>query len=121
MYQIRIVTENKNKFKTLVKGFEASGSCHIQWHDSVASALGAAADSPPNLLIIDDKVGPQDGLTIAREVIRTNAMLNQAVVSPLSPEDFHQASEGLGIMAHLASDLKEEQAQALIQLLDEMP
>ena len=30
-----------------------------------------------------------------------NAMVNTAVVSPLSDEEFHEASEGLGILGRL--------------------
>jgi len=33
-----------------------------------------------------------------------NAMINTVVISDLSPEDFHDAGEGLGIMAQLPLD-----------------
>jgi hypothetical protein len=87
----------------------------------VDAALKTAADSPPHLLILDEKIGQLDCLALARQVILTNAMLNQALVSPLSTEDFHQASEGLGVMAQLTPDLTPEHAHRLIQLLDQMP
>jgi hypothetical protein len=121
MYQIAIVTEKKNKFDNLVRGFEIAGNCSIKWNDSLASTLELVAEAPPNLLIIDESVEQQDSLSIARQVILVNAMLNQAVVSPLSKEDFHETSEGLGIMAQLTPDLKAEDARTLIQQLDEMP
>ena len=33
-----------------------------------------------------------------------NAMVNTAVVSPLSDEEFHEASEGLGILGRLPNE-----------------
>jgi hypothetical protein len=35
------------------------------------------------------------------ELLMVNAMVNTAVVSPLSDQEFHEASEGLGVLARL--------------------
>ena len=43
------------------------------------------------------------------------------VAHPCKMEELHQASEGLGIMAHLTPGLMEAHAQELLRLLSEMP
>jgi hypothetical protein len=46
-----------------------------------------------------------------------NAMINQAVVSRLTPEEFHETSEGLGIMAQLPPKPDAGQAKMLMETL----
>jgi len=38
---------------------------------------------------------------LVREIISANAMVNTAVVSPLCDADFHDKSEGLGVLCRL--------------------
>jgi len=44
-------------------------------------------------------------------------MITCASVSSLSPEDFHEASEGLGLMAQLPIQPGKEHAEELLQRL----
>jgi len=88
----------------------------IIWADSLTAAHAAAAGSV-DLIIIDEKVEGQSGLDIAKEMIRVNAMANLALVSGLAPEEFHEASEGLGILAQLPLYPDEKDAELLLNAL----
>ena len=44
-------------------------------------------------------------------------MVNTAVVSPLSDEEFHEASEGLGILGRLSTDPGMSEASELLHKL----
>ncbi|MDP2862874.1 MAG: hypothetical protein Q8N95_08790 [Desulfobacterales bacterium] len=88
----------------------------IIWADSVTAAQAAAAGSI-DLIIIDEKVEGQSCMDIAKDMIRVNAMANLALVSSLSPEEFHEASEGLGIMAQLPLNPDEKNAELLLNAL----
>jgi hypothetical protein len=68
-------------------------------------------------MIVDEEVDGLSNLDIARHVVMTNAMVNLAVVSPLSPEDFHEASEGLGILAQLPQSPGEDDASRLLEAI----
>lgn len=46
-----------------------------------------------------------------------NAMVNTAVVSPLSDEEFHEASEGLGILVRLPLEPGADEACELLRRL----
>jgi hypothetical protein len=65
-------------------------------------------------MIIDEAVDGKQGFDIAREIIALNAMINLALVSPLSDEDFHEAGEGLGILARLSAAPGQAEAAKLI-------
>jgi hypothetical protein len=43
-----------------------------------------------------------------------NAMVNTAVVSPLADEEFHEVSEGLGILSRLPKEPGESDAAELL-------
>ena len=59
------------------------------------------APLPLSLPIIDIELPDTEPLPLVQELLTVNAMVNTAVVSPLTEEEFHEASEGLGILAHL--------------------
>ena len=83
----------------------------------MAAAQAAAAESVPDLMIIDESVDGQSCLTIARQFIRINAMINLVAVSSLPSAAFHEAAEGLGILAQLPPHPLRRQADTLLAAL----
>ncbi|NNG00042.1 MAG: response regulator [Desulfobacteraceae bacterium] len=57
--------------------------------------------SSPDLVVIDGDLADMTGFECARMLIRVNAMVNCAVISGDSPDAFHEAGEGLGILMQL--------------------
>ncbi len=115
-----IVTDRADDFSGLVRGLHSQAEADIRYADSVKAALDTAVQSPPNLMIIDERAGSLSGLEIAGMIIRKNAMINLAVVSDLPPEEFHEASEGLGIMAQLPPCPDSGDAEILLETLSKM-
>ena len=72
-----------------------------KWAISRAEALEAASVKSPELMVVDAHVDGMPGLDLVRDLIRVNAGIHLAVVSSLDAEQFHEAGEGLGIMARL--------------------
>jgi DNA-binding NarL/FixJ family response regulator len=68
---------------------------------SGAEALSSVRALSPDLVIIDSDLPDFKPLDLVSKLITTNAMINTAVVSPLSEAEFHEASEGLGVLAHV--------------------
>ncbi|RUM36099.1 MAG: response regulator, partial [Desulfobulbus sp.] len=58
---------------------------------------------PPNLVIIDYHLGDMAPLDLAKDLLKINALVNIAVVSTMNEEDFHEATEGLGLLPRLPS------------------
>jgi len=114
MVQIVIVTNDTNKFSEFAKRLSADSQCRTHWASSVQTALDVALSIPPDLMIIDETVGGQMGIDIARKVILKNAFINLAVASSLKPEEFHEVSEGLGIMAQLPLIPNKSDAERLL-------
>ena len=60
--------------------------------------------------MVDDRLGSVSGVKLIRSLLERNAFLNIAAVSLLSPDDFHEETEGLGIVMQLSSPPTEEDA-----------
>ena len=58
----------------------------------------------PHLVIIDVDLPDIAPLDLVQKLLMVNALVNTVVVSPLSDEEFHEASEGLGILGRLPND-----------------
>lgn len=120
MKKFLIVTDKADDFSGLVRELHSQAELNIQWANSVKAALDTVAQSPPDLIIIDEKADGLSGLEISRMIIRKNAMINMAVVSSLSPEEFHETSEGLGILAQLRLRPDSGEADILLEALAKM-
>ena len=77
---------------------------HLQQVVSGADALEAARASAPHLVVIDSGLPDTESLGLVQKLLMVNAMVNTAVVSPLADAEFHEASEGLGILGRLPVD-----------------
>ncbi|MGE0083837.1 MAG: response regulator [Desulfococcaceae bacterium] len=115
-----IVTDKADAFSGLVSGLHSQAEAEIRYADSVKAVLDTVAQSPPDLIIIDEKTEGLSGLEIAGMIIRKNAMINMALVSSMSPEEFHEASEGLGILAQIRPRPDSGEAGILLEALAKM-
>lgn len=116
MKTILIITQNADKFFRLAKSLRAENSNEVLWADSAASARSAAS-ALIDLIIIDGRIGERTGMDIAKDMIRVNALAQLALVSTLSPEEFHEAAEGLGVLSSLPLLPDEKDAEILLNAL----
>jgi DNA-binding response OmpR family regulator len=84
---------------------------------SGAAALEAARAFAPHLMIIDSDLPDIGPLDLVRKLLLVNAMVNTAVVSPLTEAEFHEASEGLGVLGHLPAEPDRRDAADLLHKL----
>jgi len=61
-----------------------------------------------------------NGLELATRLLSINPMINCAAVSTLSPDKFHEASEGMGLMAQLPSKPGGEEAERLFNRIKDL-
>ena len=116
MKRILIVTQHTDKFSRLAKGLRAENTNNVIWADSVAAARSAAFGLM-DLIIIDENLDGRSNLSIAKDMIRVNAMAHIVLASDLSTEEFHEAAEGLGVLTGLPPQPDEKDAQRLLNAL----
>ena len=120
MIKLLIVSPDKNSLYGLASALEEHADVDLSWAESGKTALEIAADSAIDLVVTDENLGDMTGLEFAGRLLSVNPMINCASVSSLSPEEFHETSEGLGIMVQLPFQPGKEHAEELLQRLKDI-
>lgn len=81
---------------------------------SGAEAVSKLSERFYDIVVADDALADMTGLELAGKMVVKNPMSNFAVVSALTHEDFHEASEGLGILMQLSPQPGREEAGTLL-------
>jgi DNA-binding NtrC family response regulator len=74
--------------------------------------------SKVDVIVTDEKLADGDSLPFVKDLTKRQPLINCAMVSSLSPEDFHEATEGLGIFMQLPVNPGAEEAMKMMQLLE---
>ena len=117
MLHILLATTRLDTTHPFVEALSADPQVQLDRTASAGEALEAVRSSAPHLVIIDHKLPDTEPLALVSEILLVNAMTNSAVITPLSEEEFHEASEGLGVLARLPLDPGRDDAVRLLSQL----
>lgn len=101
MLRILLVSAREEAVHALTEGFSPDPGVHLQVVGSGVEALGLVHDNPPQLVVIDCELPDRAPISLVQELLAVNAMVNTALISPLTDGEFHEATEGLGVLARL--------------------
>ena len=104
MLHIVLATARPKAMQAFAEALASNPQVNLQRVISGAEALEAARTTTPHLVIIDAGFPDIAPLELVQKLLMVNAMVNTAVVSPLSDEEFHEASEGFGILGRLPNE-----------------
>ena len=117
MHRILLVADQVDTLEELARTLGREKELEIVWDHDAEAALESVKAEAPALVIVDETIGGGSGLELITRLIGVNAFIQTAAVSPLPHDDFHEASEGLGIMAQLPPRPGEADTQKLLQTL----
>ncbi|MGV8075136.1 MAG: response regulator [Syntrophobacteraceae bacterium] len=101
MLRILLVTARPEAFYAFNEVLSSDPEVRLDQAASGAEALSVVRTSSPHLAVIDFDLPDIKPLVLVKELLMVNAMVSTAVVSSLSEQQFHEASEGLGVLARL--------------------
>jgi DNA-binding response OmpR family regulator len=81
-------------------------------------ALSLVRENRADVVIAADVLSDGLALPFVQELMREHPLINCAMVSSLSPEDFHELTEGLGLFMQLPLHPGAEEAKKMIRFLD---
>ena len=113
MLNILLASRDKTSMAALKAGLEEN-DVQTTWVETGGYALSMIAERDFDLVITDENLGDMTGLEFIKTVITQKPMVNCAAVSTLLPDDFHEASEGLGILLQLPVRPGPEYAKELL-------
>lgn len=117
MITILLISTSNNTLSGLASGLKRYDEIELFQADSGQKALGMISGKNFDLVVADENIADMTGLEFAEKLVTVNPITNCAVVSHLSAEDFHEASEGLGVLMQLPVQPDEKQAQGLVSYL----
>ena len=116
MINILLAGRDKESLAVLEAGLVKS-DVRIARTESGRNGMSMIAENDFDLVIADENLADMTGLDFIRKVVSKKPMVNSAAISSLPLEDFHQASEGLGILMQLPVRPNEEDAARLLEHL----
>lgn len=116
MTQILFAGRDITSLPAFKSAIEESGG-QVTCLDSGRQVMDAVSERDFDLLIADELMGDMSGITLIEAVATKQPMLNCALVSSLPPDDYHEASEGLGILMQLPAEPGRDEADALMNHL----
>ena len=117
MLLLMVVSPGNDSLSDLALALVEHDDVRLLWAESAKKALDIASVKTIDLIITDERLRDSTGLELAARLLTVNPMINCASVSHLSHESFHEASEGLGIMAQLPIHPGKEHAESLLHRL----
>ena len=118
MISVLIVSSDNNFFSDLASNETGRHKMNLTRARSGEQALVMVAGHPYSLVVADEQLPDMTGLGFLEKVIWTNPMINCAAASGLSADEFHEASEGLGILMQLPLSPGPMQATELMERLE---
>ncbi len=117
MLLLMVVNPGNDSLSDLALALVKYDDVRLLWAESSKKALDIASAKAIDLIITDEMLRDSTGLELVARLLTVNPMITCASVSRLSPEEFHEASEGLGIMAQLPIHPGKEHAESLLHRL----
>lgn len=117
MLRLLLVTTRQAKIGSFVEGLSSDGDVRLDWVASKDAALDSVRGNPPHLVIVDSELSALEPLKLVAELLTVNAMVNTALMSSLSDQDFHETTEGFGILDRLPIVPDEGDARNLLHKL----
>jgi len=117
MIHVLLVSREKDTFKELETAF-LKNNITAQWADTGQKALSQISKENFDLFITEELLTDMTGRELIEKILFKNAMMNSVVLSALSPEDFHEAYEGLGVLMQFPLTPGSQQARNLLDHLN---
>lgn len=115
MIKLLLVTPERELFSEFASALEKNDDVELSWASTGHEALEALSVNPVDLVIVNENIGDMTGIEFMKKLLPINPMINCAAVSLLPPEDFHEASEGLGVLVQLPLRPRAAEAKDLLK------
>jgi DNA-binding response OmpR family regulator len=117
MFQVLLIGSDKTVFKELEMVLRDE-SFIISWSESGQTALDMIQDKGFQIVITDEYLSDMTGIQLIRKLIEINPMINCAAISTLPADEYHEQSEGLGLIMQLPAQPSKEDGQELFKRLN---
>ena len=114
--ELLLVTPRPEVWNECLPVFQRGGNT-LRQAASLEDAAPIIRHTPPVLAILDLELEGKALRQAVIDIMMINASVHTAVVSDMDPDEFHEATEGLGILMPLPTFPKADDAERLLKAL----
>jgi DNA-binding NtrC family response regulator len=118
MLSILLVGKNPEALASLADQLSQRDGIAVSRAISGKEAWDVLGKNSVDVVVTDEKLADGGALPFIKDLTKQQPLINCAMVSSLSPEGFHEATEGLGVFMQLPVDPGAEEAVKMMQLLE---
>jgi hypothetical protein len=112
MTPVIIASSAPDRLKPFVAALETTAGVSVKAAGTAEAALACAKTESPVLMVFDEDID-QPVFSLVKDIMSVNALINTAVISDQPEDEFHETSEGLGILMQLPRTPAAKDAAAL--------
>jgi two-component SAPR family response regulator len=117
MIRLLWVGPDKSPVSNIYEYFKNRSEISAHNAESGAKALELISVEKPDLVIVNEDLQDMTGFEFAEKQIMTNPLVNCAFISSMPASEFHEATEGMGILMKLSPSMNETQLEELLTQL----
>ncbi|PID72290.1 MAG: hypothetical protein CSB34_02925 [Desulfobulbus propionicus] len=114
---ILLVFDPKTDCSAFKQTLQAHAGVGVTEISDVDEALAAIKAGKADAVAVGEQVGDMEGVKFIEALVKVNPMVNTCLVSALSKKDFHEVTEGLGVLMQLQTLPAREDAERFIEKL----
>lgn len=120
MLTILLVYKEAKKFEMVKDCLSKSESVKILQAETVDVALQAVQAIHVDLVIVAEQLDTMHGIQFINRLVQVNPLINTALASSLSPDDFHEETEGFGVLMQLPPTPQRTDIDELLQKVEKI-
>jgi len=107
-----------NVFSEFAEFINKDRGIEVLWAGSGQKALDLVGTGSISAVVVDEILVDRTALSFVRQLTKHQPLINCAMVSSLPPDDFHEATEGLGIFIQLPVSPGVKEAELMLKMLE---
>jgi DNA-binding NarL/FixJ family response regulator len=120
MHHVLIAGHNPARLLHVEQALAEHGGFDLHRASTHDQAMRITNETPISAAIVDEEFSDMSGAAFVRSLMISHPLINCALVSPLYSNEFHEATEGLGIFMQLPSPPDQQSGKALVDLLSRL-
>jgi len=117
---IVFVAKNFSRFSILVTRLRREQDVKLVPVATGAAGLEQLKNKRLDLVIVDEQLDDMSGVDFVKQLVKVNPLANTAIVGSLPDAEFHEVTEGLGVLMQLPPQPGERDAEALLAVLSKI-
>lgn len=117
---ILFVAKDFSRFAVLVNRLRREQNVRLVQAATGAAGLKQLQGMLMDLVIVDEQLDDMSGIEFVQRLVQVNPLVNTAIVGSLSKADFHEATEGLGVLMQLPPSPGDKDAEALLAVIEKI-